>query len=67
MLKLMILDSVLLTVAKLRFSRVRKYFWPREMVDSLLESLKTVSSRTEVCSGEVPCFDGSSARFSFST
>jgi hypothetical protein len=33
-LKLNILLSVLLTVLKLRFSRVRKYFWLRETVDS---------------------------------
>lgn len=33
MLKLTIRFSVLLTVLKFRFSRVRKYFWFREMVD----------------------------------
>jgi len=33
-LKLMILFSVLRTVLKFRFSRVRKYFWFRVMVDS---------------------------------
>jgi len=33
-LKLNILFSVLLTVLKLRFSRVRKYFWLREIVES---------------------------------
>lgn len=33
-LKLKMRFSVLLTVLKLRFSRVRKYFWLREMVES---------------------------------
>ena len=32
--KLKIRDSVERTVLKLRFSRVRKYFWFREMVES---------------------------------
>jgi len=32
--KLKIRDSVERTVLKLRFSRVRKYFWLREMVES---------------------------------
>lgn len=39
MLKLTMRFSVLVTVAKLRFSRVRKYFWFREMVDSCPEIL----------------------------
>jgi len=59
--------SVDLTVLKLRFSRVRKYFWLREMVESWAESLRRDSSRTEVCSGEEPCLEGSWARDSFST
>lgn len=66
-LKLTIRASVLLTVAKLRFSRVRKYFWFREMVESCPETLKIDSSRIEVCSGVVPCLEGSWARCSFST
>lgn len=65
--KLNIRDSVERTVLKLRFSRVRKYFWLREIVESWPESLKRDSSREERCSGEVPCFEGSSARASFST
>lgn len=67
-LKLNILFSVLLTVLKLRFSRVRKYFWLREMVESCADNLRIDSSRTEVCSGEEPCLDGILARAaSFST
>lgn len=66
-LKLMILFSVLRTVLKLRFSRVRKYFWLRVMVDSWPETLKSDSSRAEVCSAEVPCFAGRVTRASFST
>ena len=66
-LKLTIRPSVLCTVAKLRFSRVRKYFWLREMVEIWPEILKIDSSSTEVCSGDVPCFEGSCARDSFST
>jgi hypothetical protein len=38
-LKLKIRRSVLRTVLKLRFSRVRKYFWFREIVDSCADSL----------------------------
>ena len=38
-LKLMMRFSVLRTVLKLRFSRVRKYFWFRVMVDSWPEIL----------------------------
>ena len=67
-LKLKMRFSVLLTVLKLRFSRVRKYFWLREMVESWAESLRMDSSRTVVCSGEDPCFEGMAARgASFST
>jgi hypothetical protein len=67
-LKLKMRFSVLLTVEKLRFSRVRKYFWLREMVDSCAESLRMDSSRTDVCSGEEPCLEGILARAaSFST
>lgn len=65
--KLNILFSVLLTVLKFRFSRVRKYFWLRLMVESWPESLKMDSSRAEVCSGVVPCFCGREVRCSFST
>lgn len=67
MLKLMMRFSVLRTVLKLRFSRVRKYFWLRDMVDSWPEILMTDSSREVVCSGEVPFFEGRSTRASFST
>lgn len=68
MLKLTMRFSVLLTVLKFRFSRVRKCFWFREMVESWPEILKMDSSRTDVCSGEVPCLEGSWAvRDSFST
>lgn len=66
-LRLKILRSVLRTVLKLRFSRVRKYFWLRVMVESWPESLKMDSSRAEVCSGEVPCLEGKLVRSSFST
>lgn len=67
-LNVKILPSVLLTVLKLRFSRVRKYFWLREMVDSWADSLRIDSSRTVVCSGEEPCLAGMTARAaSFST
>ena len=66
-LKLKILRSVLLTVLKLRFSLVLKYFWLRVMVESWPESLNMDSSRAEVCSGDVPCFEGIAARCSCST
>lgn len=66
-LKLNIRPSVLLTVLKLRFSRVRKYFCIRLMVDNWPDSLYMDSSRADVCSGEVPCLLGSWARVSFST
>lgn len=65
-LKLKIRRSVLRAVLKLRFSRVRKYFWLREMVDSWADSLKMDSSRAEACSGVAPCREGSCARSSFS-
>ena len=61
MLKLKIRFSVLRTVLKFRFSRVRKYFWFREMVDSWPETLKIDSSKADVCSGVVPCFCGRDA------
>ena len=67
-LKLKIRLSVLRTVLKFLFSRVRKYFWFRLMVESWPESLKIDSSRREVCSGEVVGFLlGILARASFST
>lgn len=66
-LKFQIRRSVLRTVLKLRFSRVRKYFWLREMVDSWAESLKMDSSMAEACSGLAPWREGSSARDSFSS
>lgn len=67
-LKLNILLSVLLTVLKLRFSRVRKYFWLRLMVERSRETFMMDSSRAEVCSGEVPCLEGRRAEgVSFST
>ena len=59
--------SVLRTVLKFRFSRVRKYFWFLVIVDSWPEILKTDSSSTDVCSGELPCFEGRLTRASFST
>ena len=66
-LKLKMRLSVLRTVLKLRFSRVRKYFWLRVMVESWPESLKMDSSSADVCSGDVPCLAGIEARTSFST
>ena len=67
-LKLNILLSVLLTVLKFRFSRVRKYFWLRLMVERSRETFMMDSSRAEVCSGEVPCLEGRRAEGdSFST
>jgi hypothetical protein len=66
-LKFLMRPSVLCTVAKFRFSRVRKYFWLREMVESCPEILKTDSSSADVCSGDVPCLEGSVALASFST
>lgn len=58
-LKLNILLSVLLTVLKFLFSRVLKYFWFLLIVESCADSLRMDSSRTEVCSGDEPCFEGS--------
>lgn len=66
-LKFQIRRSVLRTVLKFRFSRVRKYFWFREMVDNWAESLKMDSSIAEACSGLAPWREGSSARDSFSS
>jgi len=66
-LKLIIRFSVLRTVLKLRFSRVRKYFWFRVIVDSWPEILKRDSSSADVCSGDVPFFAGKLTRASFST
>jgi hypothetical protein len=55
-LKLKILCSVLRTVLKLRFSRVRKYFCIRLMVLICPLILKMMSSRADVCSGDEPAF-----------
>lgn len=67
-LKLNILLSVLLTVLKFRFSRVRKYFWLRLMVERSRETFMMDSSRAEVCSGGVPFLEGRRAEGdSFST
>jgi len=66
-LKFQIRLSVLLTVEKLRFSRVRKYFWLRTIVLICVLILKIDSSSVDVCSGPAPCFCGSDARCSFST
>ena len=64
---LRIRDSVERTVEKLRFSRVRKYFWLREMVESCPEILKRDSSSPDMCSAGAAPFVGISARSSFST
>jgi len=64
---LRIRDSVERTVEKLRFSRVRKYFWLREMVESCPEILKRDSSSPDMCSAGAASFVGISARSSFST
>lgn len=66
-LKLKIRRSVLRTVWKLRFSRVRKYFWLREMVEKRCETLVSDSSTAVACSGLAPCREGSSVLASFST
>lgn len=67
-LKFHILCSVLLTVLKLRFSLVRKYFCCLVIVLNCPPSLRTLSSNTLVCSGPAPCFEGrEAARGSFST
>ena len=58
--------SVLRTVLKFRFSRVRKYFWLRVMVLSWPDSLKMLSEMSDVCSGGAPCFAGRAARAPFS-
>lgn len=58
-LKLKIRLSVLRTVLKFRFSRVRKYFWFREMVDNCDDSLKIDSSSALACSGWAPWREGS--------
>ena len=56
--KLKILDSVLLTVLKFLFSRVRKYFCMREMVLSCDETLKMVSSSCVVWVWSAPALTG---------
>lgn len=67
-LKRQILPSVLLTVLKFRFSRVRKYFCMRPTVLNWPAIRLTVSSSWLVCSGGEPCFCGMFAdRTSFST
>lgn len=66
-LKLKILRSVLLTVLKFLFSRVRKYFCWRDSVDTWPEIRTMVSSTPLSCSGLAPDFCGRSARGSFST
>ena len=66
-LKLNILLSVLLTVLKFRFSRVRKYFCCLVKVEIWPESFSTVSSTPLICSGLAPAFCGRLARASFST
>lgn len=67
-LKLNIRLSVLFTVLIFRFSRVRKYFWFRLIVDKSRDTLRIDSSSADVCSGELPCLLGSRAsRDSFST
>ena len=52
---------MLLTVLKFLFSLVLKYFCIRLIVLNWLLTLKMVSSRAEVCSGDVPAFWGSNA------
>lgn len=64
---LKILCSVLLTVLKFRFSRVRKYFCCLVRVDTWPESFRMVSSTPPICSGVAPAFWGRFARTSFST
>lgn len=66
--KLKILFSVLFTVLKLRFSRVRKYFCCLVRVEIWPESLRTVSSTPVSWSGDAPALVGREARWdSFST
>lgn len=55
-LKLNILVSVLLTVLKFLFSRVRKYFCCLVKVEIWPESLRTVSSTPVSCSALAPAF-----------
>lgn len=65
--KLKIRRSVDRTVAKLRFSRVRKYFWLRWMV-LICDDRRMMDSSMEECwAGSAPCLEGSWARASFST
>jgi len=66
-LNLKILPSVLRTVLKFRFSRVRKYFCCLTSVDTWPDSLRIVSSTPESCSGDAPAFCGREERTSFST
>lgn len=66
-LNLNIRSSVLLTVLKFLFSRVRKYFCCRVMVDNWPESLYIDSESSDVCSGGAPWREGRAARDSFST
>lgn len=66
-LKLKILLSVLFTVLKFLFSRVRKYFCCRVRVEIWLDNFSTVSSTPLSCSVETPAFCGKLALNSFST
>ena len=66
-LKLKILLSVLFTVLKFLFSRVRKYFCCRVRVEIWLDNFSTVSSTPLSCSVETPAFCGRLALYSFST
>ena len=66
-LKLNTLFSVLLTVLKFLFSRVRKYFCWRVRVEIWLDTLRIVSSTPLSCSGDAPDFWGRLARGSSST
>ena len=53
-LKLKIRFSVLRTVLKFRFSRVRKYFCCLVKMDTCPDNFNMVSSTPESCSGEAP-------------
>ena len=66
-LKLKIRFSVLFTVLKFLFSRVRKYFCCLVSVEIWFESFRTVSSTPLSCSVLAPAFCGRLARTSFST
>lgn len=66
-LKLKIRFSVLRTVLKFLFSLVRKYFCCLVRVEIWPDSLSTVSSTPESCSGDAPDFWGRFARGSSST